>query len=209
MCPSPTPLVDFCNRDDPRARLPERPNPARPTRGRPLARLTRDPPFQASLVRAWWPAPCEADQPRFHRTGTITRSACSHLPQRSLAERALPRPNPLEHLMSQTRRKVGLESLLRRRRAPVHESAQRPPACACVRLRGPPLAPSREGERDTPHPRCLPPANIPRRGPTVLPQVVPNLWISGPRLLILRPRCTPIDGPPASRGLGRARLSGS
>jgi hypothetical protein len=35
------------------------------------------------------------------------------LPWRSLAEEALPRPNPLEHLLSPIRRTAGLESLPR------------------------------------------------------------------------------------------------
>jgi hypothetical protein len=51
--PGQTPPVDFCNRDDPRARLSNRLNPARPTRGRPRARLTRARPFRVYARSSW------------------------------------------------------------------------------------------------------------------------------------------------------------
>jgi hypothetical protein len=135
-----------------------------------------------------------------HRGSTL-------LPRRSLAVGALPRPNPPGHLMSPTRGDADLESLRRRRETPFSSQPGR------RRLRddhllGPPLVPPREEERDTPHPRCLPSENFPRRGATRLTtrctQPV-DCW--GLRLFFLR-AWEPIDGLSTSRGLDRARLNG-
>lgn len=84
--PSQTPPVDFCNRDDPRAQPQNRLNPARPTLGRPSARLTRAEPLR-TLARSSRVTHLlsEADQPRFHRPGTgiAMRWARSSLGDRS------------------------------------------------------------------------------------------------------------------------------
>lgn len=114
----------------------------------------------------------ERGQSRVHGSGTKARVRMAPalprlLPPRSLAEGALPQPDRLGHLVSQTRDVAGW-SLPRRRavcpRAHVYESARRCVACAALRLPGPPHASLREEQRDPPHPRCLPSSEEPRPG---------------------------------------------
>jgi len=167
--PSQTPPVDFCNHDDPRARPPNRLNPAHPTRGRPRARLTRASPFGHRSFEPGDPPLARQTSRDFTGQGRDRNAMGPLLPWRSLAEEALPRPNPTRTppVADPPRCRPG-EPAPQCAEAPFRESAQRPLTCVSRRLRGPPLVPLREEERDTPHPRCLPSPNIPRRRSTLL-----------------------------------------
>jgi hypothetical protein len=109
------------------------------------------------------------------------RSSNRLLPARSLAEGALPQPDRPGHLLSQARDDAGWSGRRPGASRGCHRVlARRSVASAAVRLRGPPLAFPREGERDPPHPRCLPSSVHPQRGLVRRPQPVPSLWTREP-----------------------------
>jgi hypothetical protein len=160
------PLVDFCNRYDPRAQLRNRPNPAHHARGRPRAQLSS---FHVPRVvkRSAGGRASRHSQPRFH--GPEACEGCSPTrgfpPPRSLAVEASPQPDRPGHLLSRARGDAG-RSCLHHRSARIEHSVTRPPASpACAGpAPGPPHAISREGDLDPPHPRCLPSPDHPVRG---------------------------------------------
>ena len=179
------PLVDFCNRNELRARTTERSNPAHRTDGRPSAQLfprvaTLGPVESHTLssVSRWSAASREVTGQGLEATGTYVLDCLGHLPSRSLAAGAWPQPDRLGHLLSQTRSAAGWRILLRQGivSEPLDEPARRPFAFASTRLSdvarlaadrhplGPPFTPLREELRNRPHPRCLPSSDGPVRG---------------------------------------------
>jgi hypothetical protein len=89
------PLVDFCNRNDPRARLRNRPNPAHHARGRPRAQLS-SPREPRVAGRSAGGRASRHSQPRFHGPGAS--EGCS--PARGSSRRDRSRwelnPNPID-----------------------------------------------------------------------------------------------------------------
>jgi len=175
-----TPLVDFCNRNDPRAR----PRDVRTPRTAPAVARLR------SSYRGW-PRSSSSTRSREHPPSTANREFTGqgpspgfhptrHLPPRSLAAKASPQPDRLGHLLSQTRCGAGRSDLRRlkalRKRSAFGELARRDPLSRFSPL-GPPPAFPREGKRDPPHPRCLPSPDPPFRvwAPPP-PHPVPSLW---------------------------------
>jgi hypothetical protein len=140
-----------------RARPRDRPNPLTMPSVARLHSSARRQPFgrlRADGSRASFEArPAEVSPVRGWR-----RSSSERFLPRSLVTRALPRPDPLEHLLSQDRRGSGLETRAARnafRKEYASRSRQRH-RLAPAPYQGPLLAAPREGNCDTPHPRCLP-----------------------------------------------------
>jgi len=169
------PLVDFCNRFDPRAPPRDLPNPAHGARSR--LRMPQPDPSAKRQGAGRHVRRAEArgqrrvtehvpGQPRGHGPGARPGlHPVSRPPPRSLAVEASPQPDRLEHLMSQTRGSTGWRGPPRRTPEGVLGRICR----ACFRLRGSsplgsPHAHPREGECDPPHPRCLPSSNCPLWG---------------------------------------------
>jgi len=115
-----------------------------------------------------WPSPLsEISQPRFHGPGTGMVTHARLLPTaiargRSFTPTRLARAPPVASLLppGAGEASAGDEPQLRY----IHRLAGRDLALAKPRLEGPPHAPSREGERIPPHPRCLPSMGLPPKG---------------------------------------------
>ena len=111
-------LADFCNRNEMRAQPPDRPSPAHRAK--------------VALCEAFycgWPIPLsEISQLRFHGPGAFF-VVLPHKPlrSRSLARRALPQPDRLRHLLSQTcfRRRLEKPPPKMRARFEVHPQGRR------------------------------------------------------------------------------------
>jgi hypothetical protein len=153
-----TPPDDFCNRDDPRARLRHRPNPAHPTRSRPHVQLSALSAFRREWPAGGWPRllrdePTEISRPRGRRVLRL------RFRPRSLVAELYPNPfgsdtscrGAVARGLEDPRDRASLDAPLRLRRRCFRRSP----------VQGPPLASPREGNRDTPHPRCLPSTDAP------------------------------------------------
>jgi len=173
------PLVDFCNRNDPRAQLRNRPNPAHHARGRPLAQLSS---FHAPryMKRSAGGRASRHSQPRFHGP-----EACEGLRRREASPRRdrsrwRLHPNPIDPDTScrQHRGDAGRSNLHRR---------NAPNGASCYALADEPRLrrtrpqgrltrpPAKEATirrtRGAFHQRTTP------RGAGSFPQTVPSLWI--------------------------------
>jgi hypothetical protein len=172
------PLVDFCNRNDPRAQLRNRPNPAHHACGRPRAQLSS---FHARVhetERGW---PCfEAQPTEISRARGLRRLAPTRgfPPPRSLTVEASPQPDRPGHLMSRARDDAG-RSYLHRRNAPKGASCYAladEPRLRRTRPQGRlTRPPAKEATirrtRGAFHQRTTP------RGAGSFPKTVPSLWI--------------------------------
>ena len=110
----------------------------------------------------------------FTGQGLVWSPIRGFFPPRSLAAEASPRPDWLGHLLSQAsfrRRPEKPPPKMSLQLKDIHWLAGRDPALAKPRLEGPPHTPSREGERVTPHPRCLPSIGPPPKGCALAPAV--------------------------------------
>jgi hypothetical protein len=182
------PLVDFCNRNDPRARpvTSDQSNPAHRTGSRPPAQLlsrvatlgpANELPFGRLLP--------ERGQPRAHGSGTEIRVLSplktSAPPRRDRSRREL-RPNPIGSDTSCRKlvtSQVGVPTTPGRHfvTSPYFPSLPDDRRLRGARLPGPPPARFREEPSVPPHPRCLPSSDTPRPGQCPFtPQPVPSLW---------------------------------
>jgi hypothetical protein len=180
------PLVDFCNRNDPRARpSTNRPNPAHRTGGRPLAQLfprvaTLGPVTSSLSGAASGARPAERSRARDRGAVALASAFARLLPSRSLATGASPQPDRLGHLLSQARDVAGW-SHPRRRAAGFStghfaELARRSP----LTRRSPPRAashvfPQRTTRSATPEVPSIAGSAPSGAGPSP-PQSVPSLW---------------------------------
>jgi hypothetical protein len=194
------PLVDFCNRNDPRAQLRNRPNPAHHARGRPHAQLSS---FHVPgyMKRSAGGRASRHSQPRFHGPeaceGFRRREAS---PRRDRSRWRL-HPNPIDPGTSCRElvvMQVGVActaGVLRME----HPATRSPASPACA---GPA---HRVASRVLPRrrPRSAAPevpstAGPPREGLVSFPQTVPSLWIGDRRLFDLT-QSLPVTGKRSAR----------
>lgn len=146
---------------DPRARTarpsePRAPRPRSPVRAALIAPLPFGRGAASASGRGSFRSPANREVTGQGPPGRLSPSEEWLLPPRSLAVEAFPQPDRLGHLLSQSLERVGWSRPHGRRSRVYRESARPAAAFAPACLRGPPLAFPREGERDPPHPRCLP-----------------------------------------------------
>jgi hypothetical protein len=173
------PLVDFCNRNDPRAQLRNRPDPAHHARGRPRAQLSS---FHAPryMKRSAGGRASRHSQPRFHGPeaceGFRPREAS---PRRDRSRWRL-HPNPIDPDTSCRELVVMQAGVARTSEVPRkgHPVTRSPTSPACA---GPA---NRVASRVLPRrrPRSAAPEvpstnGPPREGLVSFPQTVPSLWI--------------------------------
>jgi hypothetical protein len=159
------PPVDFCNRDDPRPQPRTRSNPAHRARSRLRAQLVTSSRLSARARSGGWPPSRKREKPteipqlrgerRIFRASHRDRSRRGRYPDLYGSDTSC-REQVVAQAWIASATGHDEHAFLR-----AHPDARR---LHSARLEGPLLVLSREGERDTPHPRCLPSMDAPVGG---------------------------------------------
>lgn len=204
------PPVDFCNRNDPRPRLRDRPNPAHLARGRPRTKLFPEKLPCGRPAGCGWPRlsrdePAEDSRVRGRRAMQCMGLDARRLSLRSLASRASPQPDRLEHLSSRNPWRRRLESPNRSAHSAPPRIRQASTARAMPAFRAASHVPPRRGAQSA-APEVPSTGRWPPRGLALPPQAVPNLWIVAGAFSIASPPGPFRHGPGERKLDGWARI---